>query len=52
MELNYFKDILLDLINESVILPIRAIETRDREDLFRITMADGSIFALQCTEEP
>ncbi len=48
MELNYFKDKLFDLINESDELDIADIEAEDRKNLFTVTMADGSIFEVLC----
>lgn len=48
MELNYFKDKLFDLINESDELDIADIETEDRKDLFTVTMGDGSVFKVMC----
>ena len=53
MELNKFKDILFDLINESDMLPVQEIESWDRENLFRVTLSDGSVFYLLCkTDTP
>ncbi len=49
MELNYFKDILFDHINEWD-QDILDIVTVDREDLFWITMGDGSVFQLHCSK--
>ncbi len=51
MELNYFKDILFDLINEwdQNILEIIA---NDKENLFWVVMGDGSVFRLHCEKEP
>ncbi len=50
MELNYFKDILFDLINEWD-QEIRDIRANDKEDLFWIVMGDGSVFRLHCQKE-
>ena len=44
--LDFFKDILFDVINESDELGITDIYTYDREDLFLITMADESEFEI------
>ncbi len=51
MELNYFKDILFDLINdwEQDILDIR---TNDKENCLWIIMGDGSVFRICCQKEP
>ena len=52
MELNYFKDILFDLINESDDLDICEIETNDKAGLFRILLSDGSRFLIRCEKDP
>lgn len=51
MELNYFKDILFDLINEwnQDVLEVIA---NDRENQFWVVMGDGSVFRLRCEKEP
>ena len=50
MELNYFKDKLFDLLNESDELDISDITAEDRKDLFTVTMEDGSVFRVICEE--
>ena len=47
MDLNYFKDKLFDVINESDELDIADIQADDEKDLFLIVMKDGSDFALR-----
>lgn len=47
MDLNYFKDKLFDVINESDELDIADIQADDEKDLFLIAMNDGSVFALR-----
>ncbi len=49
MELQYFKDILFDLINEGL-TGIREIIADDRENCFLVVMGDGSIFRVQCDQ--
>lgn len=51
MELNHFKDLLFDLINEwdQNILEVIA---NDKENLFWVVMGDGSVFRLRCEKEP
>ncbi len=49
MELNYFKDILFDHLNEWG-EDILDIVTVDREDLFYVVMGDGSTFRLHCSK--
>lgn len=48
MELNYFKDKLFDLLNESDELDLSDIIADDRRGLFTVSMADGSQFELLC----
>ncbi len=50
MELNYFKDILFDLINDSD-HDISDIIVNDRENLLWVIMGDGSIFRLHCEKD-
>ena len=47
MDLNYFKDKLFDVINESDELDIADIQADDEKDLFMVVMKDGSVFALR-----
>lgn len=48
MDIDYFKDILFDLINESNDLDISKIDASDKEGSFQITLADGSCFLVRC----
>ncbi len=48
MELNYFKDRLFDLINESDELGVADIEADDRKNTFLIRTADGSVIMVEC----
>ena len=48
MELNYFKDKLFDLLNDSDELDISDINTDDRRGLFTISTTDGSQFEILC----
>ena len=48
MELNYFKDMLFDAINENDNMNISDIETDDRRDAFMVTAMDGSRFIILC----
>lgn len=52
MELNYFKDHLFDLINESNILNVRSIIADDKENVFRVVVYDGSEFCVKCAAYP
>ncbi len=48
MELNYFKDVLFDLMNESDALRIAQIVTHDRENRFEIVCTDGRVIEVIC----
>ena len=48
MELNYFKDKLFDLLNDSDDMGIADIATDDRRSLFTVSTTDGSTFELHC----
>lgn len=50
MELNYFKDKLFDLLNDSESMDILDIITEDRKDKFTIITTDGSIFEIECRQ--
>lgn len=48
MRLNFFKDNLFELLNESNSLKIVDIETNDLCNLFIIETIDGSLFEIEC----
>ena len=48
MELNYFKDKLFDLLNETNELDIAGLNVEDRTNRLTVTMADGSKFKILC----
>lgn len=48
MELNYFKDKLFDLLNETDELDITDLNMEDRKNLLTVSMSDGSIFEIIC----
>lgn len=48
MKLDYFKDKIFELLNETDEMKIRDIETNDRENKFRIELYDGSAFEVEC----
>lgn len=52
MELNYFKDHLFDLLNESNILNVRSITADDKENVFCVVVSDGSEFCVKCSDYP
>ena len=47
MELDYFKDHLFDLLNESDLLDVKDIEDDTVENRFIVTLNDGSGFCVQ-----
>ena len=49
MELNYFKDVLFDLINESDALDVEDIQSDDKENRFVVTVQGGATFSVQIT---
>lgn len=48
MKLDYFKDTIFDLINETDTMEIKDILTNDKENTFTIVLMDGSRFELEC----
>ena len=51
MDINVFKDILWDLINESDELDVVDIQSNDKTNQYRVTVRDGSSFVVQVTKE-
>lgn len=47
MELNYFKDILFDLLNESDELDVADIQSDDTANTFLVSMKDETSFLVQ-----
>ena len=47
MDLNYFKDLLFDLLNDSEEMNVLDIEADDKMNLFYLSVADGSAFEIQ-----
>lgn len=47
MDINYFKDILFDLLNESDAIDATDIQTDDKNDTFTVTVQDGSSFTVK-----
>lgn len=50
MELNYFKDKLFDLLNDSEEIEIMDLTAEDRNNLLTVRTEDGSVFELVCRE--
>lgn len=48
MELEYFKDMLFEALNEADEQNIEDIETNDSENSFEITTTDGNVFEVSC----
>lgn len=50
MELDYFKDTVFELLNNSDNMEIKNIHTKDKENLFTVLLMDGSHFELECRQ--
>lgn len=48
MKLNFFKDKLFEMLNESSSLEIADIETDDLSNVFKVETTDGSMFEIEC----
>ena len=48
LDLNYFKDMLFDVINENDNMNISDIEMDDRRNAFMVTALDGSVIKVEC----
>ena len=51
IDLDYVKDHLFDLLNESDVLNITDIQSAEQENGFRVTVSDGSVFLITCQAE-
>ena len=47
MDINFFKDQLFDLINESNELDVADIQSDDKNNTFKIKVTDGSSFTVK-----
>ena len=50
MELNYFKDRLFDLLNDSEGMGITDLNTDERNGLLTVMTDDGNIFEIVCQQ--
>ncbi len=50
MNLDYFKDKVFDLLNDSEEMAISDIETNDREDRFEVFLQNGSLIEINFCE--
>ena len=48
MELNYFKDKLFDLLNDSYGMRIADLNADERNNLLTVRMNDGNVFEIVC----
>ena len=48
MELNYLKDTLFDLLNDCEGMDISDIEADDAANTITLSVADGSVFEVEC----
>lgn len=51
MELNYFKDKLFDLLNDSENMEIFDIDVDEKTNMFTIATVDGSVFKIECMQK-
>lgn len=47
MELDEFKDLMFDLLNENDNTMILDIDTNEKEDTFDVTMVGGDVFEIE-----
>ena len=50
MNIDYFKDILFDLMNESDALDVADIQSDDLANMFLVVMKDGTAFSVHVTK--
>ena len=50
MELNYFRDKLFDLLNDSEGMRIADLNTDDRNSLLNVRTEDGDVFEIVCRQ--
>ncbi len=50
MELNYFKDKLFDLLNDSEGMGIADLNTDERNNLLTVRTEDGNLFEIVCRQ--
>lgn len=50
MELDYFKDTVFELLNDSDDMAVKDIQTKDKENIFTVLLMDGSYFELECRQ--
>ena len=51
MELNYFKDKLFDLLNDSEDMDILDINADEKNNLFTVSTLDGNEFEIVCLQK-
>lgn len=49
-KLEYFKDKLFDLLNNSDDMGIKDIETNDKKNTFTVFLQDGDLFEVECRQ--
>ena len=50
MGLDYFKDTVFELLNDSDDIAVKDIQTKDKENIFMVLLIDGSHFELECRQ--
>lgn len=48
MDLNYFKNKISELVNETDSLDINDIDANNRKNTFTVSLQNGSVFELEC----
>lgn len=49
-KLDYVKDKIFELLNDTDEIGIRDIETNDKKGLFKVWLQDGKIFEVECRQ--
>ena len=50
MGLDYFKDTVFELLNDSDDMAVKDIQTKDKENIFTVLLMDGSHFESECRQ--
>lgn len=50
MGLDYFKDTVFELLNDSDDMAVKDIQMKDKENIFTILLMDRSQFELECRQ--
>ena len=50
MGLDYFKDTVFELLNDSDDMAVKDIQTKDKENIFTVLLMDGRHLELECRQ--